>query len=129
MIPMMIYMAKTRAAIVGSVFVLEFAVTFAKSTISTVGNPVGNRNVLPVGNPVGNLVGNPVGNPVGAEVRGLLPVHVTGGGHAPVLRQAGHSAPLVHAVLWVRSHPRNVTTTEHIPAPAPLIELLFNFLP
>ena len=71
MIPMMIYMAKTRAAIVGSVLVLEFAVTFAKSTIST-----------------------------------LLPVHVTGGTHlnpfrtaGSVLRQAGHSAPLVHAVL------------------------------
>ena len=95
---MMIYMAKTRAAIVGSVFVLEFAVKFAKSTISTVG--------------------------------GLLPVHVTGGGHAPVLRQAGHSAPLVHAVLWVRSHlPQLGISTKHIPAPAPLIELLFNCLP
>jgi hypothetical protein len=112
MIPMMIYMAKTRAAIVGSVLVLEFAVTFAKSTISTVGGLV------------------PVGNPVGAEVRGLLPVHVTGGGHAPVLRQAGHSAPLVHAVLWVRSHlPQLGLSTKHIPAPAPLIELLFNSLP
>jgi hypothetical protein len=110
-IPAMIHVAKTYFDIVGSVFVLEFAVTFAKSTISTVGGLV------------------PVGNPVGAEVRGLLPVHVTGGGHAPVLRQAGHSAPLVHAVLWVRSHLHNVTTTEHIPAPAPLIELLFNFLP
>jgi len=75
------------------------------------------------------VVGDGDGDGVGDGVGGVFgPVHVTGGLHGPVLRHAGHIAPLVHVGLEERSQPPVILSLmAHMPTPAPVNLLPSNF--